>query len=82
MRLLGVVGARGRHAEEMRAYIAGREVASEPAGADAYRCTVGRNDLARAVLYNGGGRVASGAPPDLREAEQKARARRRGLWAR
>jgi membrane peptidoglycan carboxypeptidase len=76
--LAGVEGMRGRYAEEMRAYIAGREVACEPAGSNVHRCMLGRNDLSRAVLYNGGGRATRDAPADLREAEEKARARRRG----
>jgi penicillin-binding protein 1A len=82
VRLVGVDGVQGRHAEEMRAYIAGREVVCEPAGPNVHRCMLGRNDLSRAVLYNGGGRATPDAPSDLREAEERARARKRGLWAR
>lgn len=81
VRLVGVQGLRGRYAEAMAAYIAGREVVCEPAGPGAHRCTLGRHDLSQAVVHNGGGRAAPNAPSYLREAEAKARARRLGLWA-
>jgi endonuclease YncB( thermonuclease family) len=37
-------------------------------------------DLSRVVLFNGGGRAAAGAPPELRALEQQARAARVGIW--
>jgi hypothetical protein len=34
------------------------------------------------VLFNGGGRAAPNAPPELKSAEENARAAGRGLWER
>jgi len=34
------------------------------------------------VLFNGGGRAAPDASPELKSAEEKARAAGRGLWER
>jgi penicillin-binding protein 1A len=84
VRLAGVEGETGQSAEEMARFIAGRPVTCQPAGPaeDAYRCRVGGVDLARAVLYNGGGRAAPDAPEDLKIAEEQAREAGRGLWER
>lgn len=84
VRLAGVEGETGRLAEEMARFIAGRPVTCRPArsSAGAYRCRIGDTDLARAVLYNGGGRAAPDAPPALKTVEQRARAAGRGLWER
>jgi endonuclease YncB( thermonuclease family) len=84
VRLAGVEGETGQSAEEMARFIAGRPVTCQPAAPadDAYRCRVGGIDLARAVLYNGGGRAAPDAPEDLKIAEEQAREAGRGLWER
>jgi penicillin-binding protein 1A len=84
VRLAGVEGETGQLAEEMAQFIAGRVVVCQPATpmADSYRCRVGDTDLARAVLYNGGGRASPGAPEDLKVAEEQARQAGRGLWER
>jgi penicillin-binding protein 1A len=83
VRLAGVEGETGRLAEEMARFIAGRAVVCQPAApaADTYRCRIDGVDLARAVLYNGGGRAAPDAPQDLKIAEEQAREAGRGLWA-
>jgi membrane carboxypeptidase/penicillin-binding protein len=82
--LAGVEGETGQLAEEMARFIAGRAVVCQPTApaADAYRCRVDGVDLARAVLYNGGGRAAPDAPQDLKIAEEEAREAGRGLWER
>jgi penicillin-binding protein 1A len=84
VRLAGVEGETGRLAEQMARFIAGRPVVCRPAlsAPGAYHCRVGGIDLARAVLYNGGGRAAPDAPPDLKTAEEEAREAGRGLWER
>ena len=64
-------------------YLRGREVECELASTpDRYRCQVGGHDLSRAVLFNGGGRATGDAPPELVEAENNAKAARRGVWQR
>ena len=47
-----------------------------------YRCQIGKYDLAEAMLFNGGCHAAPDAPPELKSAEEKARAAGRGLWER
>ena len=47
-----------------------------------YRCHIGKYDLAEAMLFNGGCHAAPDAPPELKSAEEKARAAGRGLWER
>jgi penicillin-binding protein 1A len=81
VRLVGVEGARGRPARDLRRYLGSREVACEPAsGGSDYRCRVDDQDLSRVVLFNGGGRAAANAPPELRALEQQARSTRVGIW--
>jgi endonuclease YncB( thermonuclease family) len=83
VRLFGVEWVRGGQAEELASYLRGREVECELASApDRYRCHVGGNDLSRAVLFNGGGRATGDASPELVEAENNAKAARRGVWQR
>jgi endonuclease YncB( thermonuclease family) len=83
VRLFGVEWVRGSQAEELAGYLRGREVECELASTpDRYRCQVGGHDLSRAVLFNGGGRATGGAPPELVEAENNAKAARRGVWQR
>jgi endonuclease YncB( thermonuclease family) len=83
VRLHGVEWARGGAAEDMRRYLAGREVDCELAAApDRYRCRVGGQDLSKVVLFNGGGRASSDAPPELVAAEEHARTERLGVWGR
>src|SRR5205823_3323345 len=78
----GIKGSPGEAAHELYRYIAGREVACDPAaaGAPQYRCKIGDYDLGEAVLLNGAGRAAPDAPERLREFEQKARTANRGIW--
>ena len=83
VRLFGVEWVRGGQAEELAGYLRGREVECELASTpDRYRCQVGGHDLSRAVLFNGGGRATGDAPPELVEAENNAKAARRGVWQR
>jgi endonuclease YncB( thermonuclease family) len=83
VRLFGVEWARGGDADDLRRYLAAREVACEPTDAsDAYRCHVDGRDLSEVVLYNGGGRATADASPELRQAEAHARAERIGVWRR
>jgi penicillin-binding protein 1A len=57
-------------------------VACEPAADSSdYRCRVDDQDLSRVVLFNGGGRVAANATPELRALEQQARSTRVGIWS-
>ncbi|AWN51613.1 glycosyl transferase [Methylobacterium sp. 17Sr1-1] len=81
VRLAGVEGQGGAFAREFRQYLRRREVTCQPAGgADLYRCRAGEQDLSEVVLFNGGGRAAPGAPPDLQAAEAGAKARKAGVW--
>jgi penicillin-binding protein 1A len=82
--LAGVSGEAGEFARDMAHYIGDRQVICRPddAAAPQYRCRVGAYDLAQAVLFNGGGRAAPDAPPDLKSAEEAARSAGRGLWGR
>ncbi|MFH6780873.1 MULTISPECIES: transglycosylase domain-containing protein [Methylobacterium] len=81
VRLAGVEGQGGALAREFRQYLRRREVTCQPAGAaDLYRCRAGDQDLSEVVLFNGAGRAAPGAPPELQAAEASAKARKAGLW--
>jgi penicillin-binding protein 1A len=84
VRLAGVSGENGEFARELTHYIGGRQVTCSPddAVASQYRCRVGAYDLAEAVLFNGGGRAAPDASPELKSAEEAARSAGRGLWGR
>ncbi len=83
VRLFGVEWARGGDADDLRRYLGGREVTCEPADSgDAHRCTVEGRDLSEVVLYNGGGRAAPDATPELQQAEAHARSERIGVWRR
>jgi endonuclease YncB( thermonuclease family) len=64
----------------MAQWIAGREAACAPQDAATWRCRVEGRDLSELVLSNGGGRATTDATPDLRQAEQAARAARLGVW--
>jgi penicillin-binding protein 1A len=82
VRLFGVEGARGRAVRDLRRYLGSREVACEPAGSGSdHRCRVDDQDLSRVVLFNGGGRAAANATPELRALEQQARSTRVGIWS-
>jgi 1A family penicillin-binding protein len=82
VRLFGVEGTRGRAARDFKRYLGSREVACEPAaGSSDYRCRVDDQDLSRVVLFNGGGRAAANATPELRALEQQARSTRVGIWS-
>jgi penicillin-binding protein 1A len=81
VRLFGVEGIRGRAVRDFRRYLGRREVTCEPVGSgNTHRCRVGEQDLSRVVLYNGGGRASADATPELKAAEQQARAERAGIW--
>ena len=80
VRLYGVEGMRGQATGDFKQYLGRREVACERASRDAYRCEVDDQDLSRVVLFNGGGRAAADATPELQAAEQHARAARLGIW--
>jgi membrane peptidoglycan carboxypeptidase len=81
VRLFGVEGVHGRPAREFRRYLGNREVVCEPTGSgNDYRCRVDNQDLSRVVLFNGGGRAAANALPELRALEQQARSARVGIW--
>jgi penicillin-binding protein 1A len=80
--LQGVEGVSGQPKKDFSQYLGGREVVCEPAASRAsYRCRVDDQDLSRVVLFNGGGRAAADATPELRAAEQRARAARLGIWS-
>ncbi|HEX6441691.1 MAG TPA: PBP1A family penicillin-binding protein [Stellaceae bacterium] len=85
--LSGVEGETGDGTRDLVRYLGGRAVSCEPAdAADSataqYRCKLGEYDLSEAVLLNGAGRAAADAPERLRQAEEKARDARRGIWRR
>ena len=84
MHLAGVAGETGELAHDMARYIGSRGVTCrlDDSSVARYRCQIGKYDLAEAVLFNGGGRAAPDAPPELKSAEEKARAAGRGLWER
>jgi penicillin-binding protein 1A len=84
VRLAGVSGENGEFAQDLAQYIGGRPVTCRPDDAvpSQYRCRVGAYDLAEAVVFNGGGRAAPDAPPELKSAEDAARSAGRGLWTR
>ena len=85
--LSGVEGETGDGTRDLVRYLGGRPVSCEPADAPdsataQYRCKLGEYDLSEAVLLNGAGRAAADAPERLRQAEEKARDARRGIWRR
>jgi penicillin-binding protein 1A len=81
VRLYGVDGIGGQAKREFARYLGRREVICEPTDArDVYRCRIDDRDLSRVVLFNGGGRAAADATPELKAAEQRARSARVGIW--
>jgi hypothetical protein len=78
--LYGLEWARGANVDDMVAYLSGRTLRCEVVIGDAYRCLIGDLDLSRAVLFNGGARATFDAPADLKDAEAKAKAAKRGIW--
>ena len=81
IRLYGVEGESGQAGIDFEQYLRSREVVCERAGGrDAYRCHVDDEDLSRVVLFNGGGRAAADATPELKAAEERARSARLGIW--
>ena len=83
VRLSGVAGEKGGHIDNLARFIGGRELQCVPVAANEageYRCFVGRQDLAEAVIRGGAGRTTADAAPILRAAEERARSRRRGVW--
>ena len=82
IRLYGVVGVKDQRTNDFSDYLGGREVVcDQAAGRDFYRCRVDEQDLSRVVLFNGGGRAAADATPDLKAAEKRARAAGLGIWS-
>ena len=80
VRLGGVVGVPGDFTGAMAQWIAGRDAVCTPQDANTWRCRVDGRDLSELVLSNGGGRATTDATPELRQAEQAARAARLGVW--
>ena len=59
----------------------GGSLTCEAAGGGAYRCLTPQGiDIAQGALLNGGARTTAEAPQTYRDAEQQARASRRGIW--
>jgi endonuclease YncB( thermonuclease family) len=80
--LFGVHSTEGAKPADLERYLAGRAVACTSIdGADAFRCEVEGRDISQVVLFNGGGRASADATPQLREAEDRARAQRIGVWS-
>lgn len=83
VKLFGVEWTRGGQSEELKKYLAGRQITCKPAPASsAHTCLVNRRDLSEVVLFNGGGRASPEATPDLIAAEDRARTERLGIWKR
>ncbi|WP_128561017.1 PBP1A family penicillin-binding protein, partial [Methylobacterium crusticola] len=83
VKLVGVDGLGGHNARELGRYLRRRDVACAPAGeGGTYRCTLDGQDLSELILFNGGGRAAGDATPDLLAAEEQARSNRIGIWRR
>ncbi len=83
LHLYGIEWARGGNADLLRSYLADRTVMCRAAPpTDRHRCEVDGRDLSVVVLFNGGARATSDAPPELRVAEQHARADKKGVWKR
>lgn len=82
VRLFGVEWAPGAgKPDDLTRYLRGREVTCQPTGArETYRCRVGEQDLSKVVLYNGGGKATAEATPELKTAEERARAAKIGVW--
>jgi hypothetical protein len=81
VRLFGVEWARGAQTDDLNRYLAGRDVTCTPAARpDRHRCQVDGRDLSEVVLYNGGGRATADATPELKAAEDHARAAGWGVW--
>jgi hypothetical protein len=79
--LFGVEAAAEEQTDNFARYLSGREVSCVPADRpETYRCYVEGRDLSQVVLFNGGGRAAADASPELSAAEARARAARTGLW--
>ena len=80
--LFGVQSTEGGKPEDLERYLAGRAVAcTSTDGAGSFRCEVEGRDISQVVLFNGGGRANADATPQLREAENRARAQRIGVWS-
>lgn len=81
VRLFGVEWARGAKGEDLISYIGGREVVCTTAvRPDRHRCQIDGRDLSEVVLHNGGGRATPEATPELKAAEEHARAAGLGVW--
>jgi penicillin-binding protein 1A len=82
IRLAGVTGYDGDHSRRLARFLRRQEIRCERGGDQGYRCRVSNQDLAELILLNGGGRASEDATPELRAAEERARASRAGLWRR
>jgi 1A family penicillin-binding protein len=81
--LSGVIGEGGEYVDNLAYFIRGRDVTCVPAPGDGkFRCFVGRQDLADAIIRGGAGRAAEDADAVLQAGEQRARAYHRGIWRR
>jgi penicillin-binding protein 1A len=84
VRLYGIDGWRNSRAlREFGRYLHRGEVECTPfADQGSYRCTLNGQDLSKVVLFNGGGRAAAEATPELLAIEEEARSARVGVWRR
>jgi len=59
----------------------GNLISCEPVGEGSYRCLTPQGiDIAQGAILNGGARASAEAPQSYRDAEQQARAAKRGIW--
>ena len=83
IRLSGVTGSDGDHSRQLARFLRRQDITCEQDnGGQGYRCRVSNQDLAELILLNGGGRASDDATPELRAAEERARATRAGVWRR
>ncbi len=81
IRLIGVEGVGGRYARTLSRALRHREVTCTPAHANGpYECRIGDQDLSELIILNGVGLASADAGPELRDAEERAREARLGVW--
>jgi hypothetical protein len=84
IRLDGVQGEGGPMVEGMRGWLGstGNSISCQPKGTG-YRCVTSQGqDIGQVVIFNGAGRAAANASAEYQEAQSRARAARKGVWAR
>jgi endonuclease YncB( thermonuclease family) len=82
VRLFGVAPVSQIGVKEFARYLGSREVVCWPVSSlKVHRCLAQGHDLSAVVLFNGGGRTTSNAPPQLVAAENHARSARVGVWS-